>query len=847
MTVNFESALQDGDAEGVITGLAPLAESERRRLAPQAAQWLKELKANAISRATKPWPYRLDSQTLLRAARAMVVGTASLSELRKLGNWSTPDEDVALRVMADRRPDWLAEWAAFVLENETTSWHTPFLLVRRLITEGLLPRPATSWYPLSMIYGLQRRDRELYQALKADRGLLEDEVWRLFEVEGGGDTSLAAHDKYSADRNSWSWALLQLSGEGLLSRDRLLDASLAALQRDFAPFRAGWFSRFHESLQPTQAERLARKERYLGLVASAVPATASFAVKALRQAGPLSLEDVGQLAPALASSATGVVRDAVRLLPSSVRSAELAAEHLPHRSADIQSALLGLVEKHASQPSVRERLERARASVAPSLAARVATLLSLDAMAARTSQVRAEERAAPPPRRESSTSVPGPIDGIADLVELLAALLEEIQDPHDIERALDGVSRLCERTPDVVRRLEPIVKRAGKLLGDRAPARFDGHSPRSDIAGLIIAWATGTPPAAAETPHPLPRWLTGRSARPDPHQKSVLAFLSGRVREVAARAARGEAAPLLSLPTGRGGALEVDEFEARQRRLANAGRRPDPFDAIQARLRADGSDEGERYRFVYGATGEKHISFQLRVEPAMKVEPELTDVPALFYAAVDPAGPDYGGVAASGSTGLAEAIRWVGTVWPSNREPYYAKGALELGGNIDWWAARWELRCFLEPMLIPNEPLGEMATLLLSLGLGAKESGERGLATDVTIAAVAEGRLDVEKAGKTIGGLYNSKLLKGSRLATSLGDASRISQTHAESVSDLIEIALSGLYGPPPSDLHAPLALLNELSAARGHGVKRPTAKAYLTGIEGSGKTAALAKQLLAR
>src|SRR5207302_1172480 len=270
-------------------------------------------------------------------------------------------------------------------------------------------------------------------------------------------------------------------------------------------------------------------------------------------------------------------RDAVRLLPSSVRSAELAAEHLPHRSADIQSALLGLVEKHASQPSVRERLERARASVAPSLAARVATLLSLDAMAARTSQVRAEERAAPPPQRESSTSVPGPIDGIADLVELLAALLEEIQDPHDIERALDGVSRLCGRTPDVARRREPIVKRAGKLLGDRAPARFDGHSPRSDIAGLIIAWATGTPPAAAETPHPLPRWLTGRSARPDPHQKSVLAFLSGRVREVAARAARGEAAPLLSLPTGRGGAPEVDEFEARQRRPADPPGLPKRF------------------------------------------------------------------------------------------------------------------------------------------------------------------------------------------------------------------------------------------------------------------------------
>lgn len=150
-------------------------------------------------------------------------------------------------------------------------------------------------------------------------------------------------------------------------------------------------------------------------------------------------------------------------------------------------------------------------------------------------------------------------------------------------------------------------------------------------------------------------------------------------------------------------------------------------------------------------------------------------------------------------------------------------------------------------MLNPTERLGEMATLLLSLGLGAKESGERGLATDVVIAAIDEGRLDVDKTGKTIGGLYSTKLLKGSRLASSLGDASRLTPAHAEAVAELIEVALLALSGPPPSDLHALLALLNELLAALGRGIKRPAAKAYLTGIEGGGKTAALARQLLTR
>ena len=104
----------------------------------------------------------------------------------------------------------------------------------------------------------------------------------MFEVEGGGENSLAAHDKYTMAEKSWSHALLALAADGTLDRDQLLDASLAALERGFAQFRAQWFSAFHEALGPTLGERAFRVDRYISLSASSVGPTVSMALKALR-------------------------------------------------------------------------------------------------------------------------------------------------------------------------------------------------------------------------------------------------------------------------------------------------------------------------------------------------------------------------------------------------------------------------------------------------------------------------------------------------------------------------------------------------------------------------------------
>src|SRR5262249_14685455 len=149
-----------------------------------------------------------------------------------------------------------------------------------------------------------------------------------------------------------------LAREKAISRARLLDASLEALQRDFIQFRSGWFSRFHESLTPTLAERRERTQEYGKLIGSSIPTTVSFAVKALAQVdrvSPLSEELLsGDVAPALSARSKSVVFTALTMLERAVKrnsgfarqACEFATEALLHESPEVQMAALDMIEKY---------------------------------------------------------------------------------------------------------------------------------------------------------------------------------------------------------------------------------------------------------------------------------------------------------------------------------------------------------------------------------------------------------------------------------------------------------------------------------------------------------------------
>ena len=133
--------------------------------------------------------------------------------------------------------------------------------------------------------------------MRADRELREELVWGMLRQEGNRGVSLSASDR-SATMGSertpgWSRTLAASIDEGLIERDRLLDALLDMLAADLPSGRAGWYSRTLRMLSMTLDEAEARQGALCALMSSPVGATVTLAVgqlSALSKAGRLDLE-----------------------------------------------------------------------------------------------------------------------------------------------------------------------------------------------------------------------------------------------------------------------------------------------------------------------------------------------------------------------------------------------------------------------------------------------------------------------------------------------------------------------------------------------------------------------------
>src|SRR5262249_60834204 len=90
------------------------------------------------------------------------------------------------RVLADRRPSWVADFVDRYLGQQerfpgmgVPAWP----VARRLVRLGVIPRPTVAAYTTLMPWALTRLggiSRTLADELLADPGLLDDGGWRLF-------------------------------------------------------------------------------------------------------------------------------------------------------------------------------------------------------------------------------------------------------------------------------------------------------------------------------------------------------------------------------------------------------------------------------------------------------------------------------------------------------------------------------------------------------------------------------------------------------------------------------------------------------------------------------------------
>lgn len=640
---DLQALLEANDAEGCIALFAGATEAERRKVASVAAARLRAVTAGVAARLIPFLPAMPDDllkraalaaaalRDGLRPAQIAVLATASCGALRKFGERAFPPPDDAFAVLADRRPPWLGEWAEAVLSwggAERRHWGlgARWPLVRRLVRAGLCERPRSSDYINGMIVNLSSYAdrRSVLENLRADPGLLDDEVWRIFETEPDrGTYSLLPIEPSGSSDHRWDTALVTLAEEGRISRARLLDACLDGLGRDFHDLRARWFGLLHEMLKPTADEQAERVDRYLGLTASRNPSTVTFALKVLsarEQASRLDTQKiVSAVGPVLLARAKGTVLASLGLLDRAAgrepgvrtRAASVALGALAHESPTVHEAVIGMIERHGdpgdgalveelrarietiapsqrpralawlgaaggapqaepapSDASLDEVLARAR-SLDPDIARKAGVTAVIELLGREDGEIEAIDLDdADAPRLIPENAVV-PITELDELIAVFAQVLEDARNADDVERVLDGVSRLCDRLPDDFEaRTGPLRVRAG---------RRDAFGHCRILNGLALTWTTGKP-------HP----VHGADS-----SGYIDGFFARRVLALAHRAVDRQAAPLIGAPTHLGGWIDPRVLVERARAWAALPWKMDRLDASLALLRL-ATDPGPR-------------------------------------------------------------------------------------------------------------------------------------------------------------------------------------------------------------------------------------------------------------
>ena len=419
--------------------------------------------------------------------------------------------------------------------------------------------------------------------MRADRELREELVWGMLRQEGNRGVSLSSSDR-SATMGSgrapgWSRTLAACADEGLIDRDRLIDALLDMLAADLPSARAGWHSRTLRLLAMTLDEAEARQGALCALMSSPVGPTVTLAVgqlTALSKAGRLDLELfarscegalMGSKANAL--RVLGVLRDGLGAVEGTDLEPLLCVA-LSFPDAQVQRAALGLARDNVTASLLTRESVAAIVRLAdldPLVTPEAREFVSAGAVGDRPGpglvpETRDEPGSFLPPPREAGDLVPMSAEDVSGRVGVLA---EKAQMGLEYEALLAFLAS-PEFTPDALESLRPLVRhlttrRFGyeRMLGSLLQIALDGGGEGAEN------------PLAAGT-----AWL---------ESENMPTLLRERIIEVVGLIECGRRYRLLATPTDDRGA--VNPLTLVRRALDNGDAAPLPADLTQALLRVD--------------------------------------------------------------------------------------------------------------------------------------------------------------------------------------------------------------------------------------------------------------------
>ncbi len=577
----LSECIDAGDLDGVMRLVEPLTAVERKQLSTSVAA--------AVSEQRKS-----HSHCACRVCDALALAEFAVcppSKVRR--SFRIFDHRYAGLLIARERP-----WRQAIVDRATANsvnqwarqnllWQTAYELVRG----RLIDRPKSSWYVATGCLAAN--------IWRDDSDWLEHDFWRIFEVEDAAEilsSRTRACEAYAAERldlpdllddpDLYPPALFsELAHSGIVPRDRMLDATLGALRRDFSAKSTLFYRRLFLALEPTVDERAERLDTLLALLSNDDVADVAFALgelKPLAEGGRLPARSVLEaVEPALAVPVKKHALAAVRLVGLVLDDAPDAAplgvpvliEALTHEQAEVQTKAFALIARHRSvlRAGDRERLGELIPDLDPGLRARVGALaleeavdrcVAVDAIA--VPGVQPIDPAAP---RLAAVEALAPVNSADELLDRIEAELRWPWHLEEFELLLDAVLRLPAEAFD--------VKRAGRLVqwlrfGFRLKPPYTGfHSEGS----LPIHWVLRMLSTRLGLPH-------GTDQRKLRSTGTLIDALSVRIAELLEQPRSYPG--LLSVPTHAGG--WIDPLVAVMRVATLTGPAP-PVDFAQLLLR----------------------------------------------------------------------------------------------------------------------------------------------------------------------------------------------------------------------------------------------------------------------
>lgn len=884
-----EAAIRAGDIDAMAAALRAFSPAQRTKLRGSLRaldKTLREVYWDKSRKLARWWGGQATNEQLACAAAALFVcGTAR--DHADVFLWT----DKLFGCLDLLEAGALRRLAGVLVRSAPHQFHR----AQRLIVEGWSDRPDSEEYIIGLIGApdFAPLGMSLPELVQADPALLAGPVLRVFQIQGAGLKNLASVDSQARESgNTWSAAFMEWIRLGHFTRAQLLGCTLGTLEQDWPQARAGWFSRFHDTLAPTPDEMAPFATRYLGLCQSRIAPTVTMAMGALAVLFNSGHVDAGQvlgaLAPVMSARVKSQIDRALKLADQVVRQHPASAHAasalvqlaLAHEAPEVHKKVIARLASWGFDLDTRSELEAVLPLVSASNRDALAALVGVGAPAPDAAPSVAPALRARPSLLDPARAL-APLDDIDELVQVMASIFENEGHPDQFERALDGLARQWPLSEQARERLQPVFARALEVL---ASGPWHARWYLQPLATALARFA-----AVAAGPATL---------APGKIKQSASAELSRRIDDLIVFAARHSGLSSLCTPTHRGGFISPDALVARLAAHMEAGVPSSQDEQVRALLRLASGDwpdaraaaralpqepfvlalryalgddvviGSERPLFVaaarirhpgqddaallaaYGITGPDGAC---AARYAWDVHPELEyGEPVLkLRVTVTPAHTDadlpYMAMRRRGefSDRLESELLYGATILPSCLDAFFASGVSRIGSNIDWRIAQWDDRAFLGVLLDAATPVTPVATSLLALALGGKEPGQSAMAVDALAAVVLEGRCDIALLAGDIRKILLSGLGKAARYAKSLASAVRADPAMPGAVCALLCGVLDTGDEAPPKDTGALLELLLEL--ALGHGVTlAPHTAAVIGGLKLSGKGKAAQKALLA-